>query len=179
MNLALINILAFQAGWFACVLGAARGSLWAGPIVVVVSLAFHLALAKDRRNEARLFVVAGLLGFFLDSVQAAMGIFFFTTAETMPEWSPSWLSPPWMVALWPNFAATFHVSLSWLTGRYALAASLGAVGGPLSYYAGARLGALSFPTELTTSLLVVGLVWAIALPVLLWAAKSHGDALPT
>lgn len=172
VNIVLINILAFQLGWFACVFGAARGSLWTGPIVVTLSLALHLTFAKDRWEETRLFILAAMVGFLLDSIQAATGTFSFTTVETMPGWSPPWLSPPWMVALWPNFATTFHTSLSWLTGRYALAACLGAIGGPLSYYAGARLGALTFPEKLATHLFIVGLVWAIAMPVLLKLAEK-------
>lgn len=178
MNLALINIVAFQLGWFACVLGAARGYPWLGLIVVALSLALHLRLAKDRVGEMRLFVLAGMVGFFLDSAQAAAGTFSFTTVETPTWWNPSWLSPPWMAMLWPNFATTLHTSLGWLAGRYRLAALLGAVGGPLSYYAGAHLGALSFPGELATSLLVIGLVWAVAMPILLWASKRSGNALP-
>ena len=82
------------------------------------------------------------------------------------------LATPWMVALWPNFATTFHTSLSWLAGRYALAAGLGAVGGPLSYYAGARLGALTLPDAPLKSLLIIGLVWAAVLPLLLKAAEK-------
>jgi hypothetical protein len=84
-----------------------------------------------------------------------------------------------MVALWFAFATTMHTSLGWLAGRYRLAALLGVVGGPLSYYSGARLGALSFPEELVTSLLIIGLVWAAAMPTLLWVSKRYDDALST
>jgi hypothetical protein len=172
VNLALINIVSFQLGWFACVFGAARGFPWFGPAVVVLSLALHLGLARDRIGEMRLFVLAGMVGFLLDSAQAAAGTFSFASAEAVAGRNSPWLSPPWMVALWPNFATTLHTSLRWLAGRYWLAALLGAVGGPLSYYAGARLGALAFPEEVETSLLVLGLVWAIAMPILLKLAEK-------
>lgn len=168
MNRALLNVILFQIGWFACVLGAARGLPWLGPVVVALALGLHLALAHDRFAEARLLAGAALLGFFLDSAQAAAGLFAFATASTV-----AWLSPPWMVALWPNFATTLHTSLQWLTGRYGLASALGAVGGPLSYYAGGRLGALSFPAEPLVSLLIIGLVWAIATPLLLKLAAAR------
>lgn len=178
MSLALINIVSFQLGWFACVLGAARGSPWFGPLLVALVLALHLRLTQDRVGEVRLLVFAGLAGFLLDSAQAAAGTFSFPTAAVPTWWNLPWLSPPWMVALWPNFATTLHTSLAWLVGRYRLAALLGVLGGPLSYYAGARLGALSFPQELVTSLLVIGLVWAIALPTLLWVSERDDRVLP-
>jgi hypothetical protein len=173
VNLTLINTIAFQLGWFACVLGAARGNSWFGPAIVALSLVFHLVLARNTLTEMRLFVCAGVLGFLLDSAQAAAGTFSFTTTGAVAGGSPPWLSPPWMVALWPNFATTLHTSLGWLTGRYGLAALLGAVGGPLSYYAGARLGVLSFPKALFPSLCVVGIVWAIAMPALLRLADKR------
>lgn len=76
------------------------------------------------------------------------------------------LSPAWMVALWVNFACTLHASLRWLLGRPLLAALLGALGGPLSYAAGARLGALSLGGDATGSLVAVAIEWAVALPLL-------------
>lgn len=77
-----------------------------------------------------------------------------------------------MVALWVNFATTLHTSLRWLLGRHALAALLGALGGPASYYAGARLGALTFPADPTVSLIVLALVWSVAMLLLLKLAKA-------
>jgi hypothetical protein len=99
-------------------------------------------------------------------------MFSFTTAEAAMRRHPPWLSPPWMAALWPNFVTTLHTSLGWLAGRYRLAALLGAVGGPLSYYAGARLGALTFPSDPTFSLIVLAAVWSVAMLVLLKFAKQ-------
>ncbi len=32
----LLTFLALQIGWFACVLGGARGNVWIGPLVVAV-----------------------------------------------------------------------------------------------------------------------------------------------
>lgn len=177
MNLALINMVTFQLGWFACVVGAARGYPWLGPVMVALVVALHLRLIQDRVGEIRLLFFASVVGFLLDSAQVVAGVFSFTTKGAISGW-PSWVSPPWMVALWCAFATTLHTSLSWLAGRYQLASLLGAVGGPLSYYAGARLGAISLPEELATSLLVIGLVWAVAMPTLLWASKRRSDALP-
>jgi hypothetical protein len=79
--------------------------------------------------------------------------------------------------MWINFALTLRFSMSWLLGRYFLGAAIGALGGPAAYYAGARLGAVEFETSLTTSLVVVGLVWAAALPILLYWAREEESCL--
>jgi tetrahydromethanopterin S-methyltransferase subunit D len=55
-------------------------------------------------------------------------------------------------------------SLRWLQGRWLLGSLFGAVGGSLSYVAGARLGALDLPAS--ASLWVIALLWALALPLL-------------
>ncbi|MBE0603035.1 MAG: DUF2878 family protein, partial [Deltaproteobacteria bacterium] len=49
-----LNIVLFQAAWFASVLGAARGWYWAGPLAVALAAAVCLAQAEDRRKEALL-----------------------------------------------------------------------------------------------------------------------------
>lgn len=76
-----------------------------------------------------------------------------------------------MIALWPNFATTLHSSLRWLAGHYIVAALLGAVAGPLSYYAGAQLGALTLHPTLAVSMIALAVVWGITLPILLWLAE--------
>ena len=53
------------------------------------------------------------------------------------------VAPYWILSMWVLFATTLNVSLAWLHGRYTLAAVFGAIGGPLSYLAGARLGAVT------------------------------------
>ena len=76
-----------------------------------------------------------------------------------------------MICLWLNFAATLNVSMAWLRGRYILAAAFGAVGGPLAYYSGARLGATeALPT--TTGMLLLAIGWGIMTPLLVWLARA-------
>jgi hypothetical protein len=59
--------------------------------------------------------------------------------------------------------------MSWLKGRFVLAAVLGAITGPLSYFAGVELGAAQWGDE-TQALVLLGIIWAIAMPLLFWWA---------
>jgi hypothetical protein len=59
--------------------------------------------------------------------------------------------------------------MSWLKGRFVLAAVLGAIAGPLSYLAGVKLGAAQWGDE-TQALVLLGIIWAIAMPLLFWWA---------
>ena len=158
----LLNFPMFYLGWFACVVGAARGHLWLGPAVVAALLLLHLALTSDPEREARLIVMIGLFGFAVDTLQASAGLYAFTHTSVVP-----WLCPLWMVALWMVFATTLNSSLAWLAGRYRLAAALGALCGPVSYVAGARLGAIELSANTLVSLFGIAFVWALAMPALL------------
>ena len=82
------------------------------------------------------------------------------------------LAPAWILAMWPLLATTLNVSLRWLKGRYLLAALFGAIGGPLAFLAGERLGAVVFPdTGLTMIVLAVG--WATLFPLLMRLSQRY------
>ena len=55
-----------------------------------------------------------------------------------------WLAPPWDVVLWMQFATILPFCLGWLSRRYLLCSVLGLIGGPMAFYAGEQIGAVSF-----------------------------------
>jgi hypothetical protein len=162
MMMRLLNFAMFYVGWLACVAGAGRGQLWLGPAVVAAFLMGHLLLTPDRAREAALALAIGSVGFAVDTLQASAGLYAFTGTSALP-----WLCPPWMVALWMLFATTLNSSMAWLLGRHRLAAVLGAACGPLSYVAGARLGAIELYPNALVSLAGIAVVWGLAMPALL------------
>jgi hypothetical protein len=166
----LLNVALYELGWLACVLGAARGVSAAGALVALALTGVHVLLARRRGDEARLCLLTGLLGMAADSAQTALGVLAFA-----PLGSPGWLAPLWIVVMWMEFATLFRFALGWLRGRYALAAVLGGVGGPLAYYGGVRLGAATLPAGLTVGLAALALEWAMATPALVWLAGRGAD----
>jgi hypothetical protein len=75
------------------------------------------------------------------------------------------LPPPWLLAMWAQFATTFRFSLRPVLARPPGAALFGAVGGPLAFVAGERLGAITLLPPLTHGLLRLSISWAVALVV--------------
>lgn len=167
MSVRLINFIAFYVGWVACVGGAGRGMTLVGPLVVAALLALQLPLKPQPAREALLVVVVGVFGWAIDTGQAAIGVFSFGTRSPAP-----WFCPLWLVAVWMIFASTLTGSMRWLSGRYALAAVFGAVGGPLSYYYGLRLGAIDFNPSYVLTLTTLAIVWAAVMPALIWLGCS-------
>lgn len=164
----LLNLLGFQAAWFACVVGAGRGEPWLGPLVTIAVLAAHVTLQiANRWAEIALISASALLGFIADSALVVGGFVAFPEHARLG--APSTL---WMVALWANFAATLNVALYRLDGRFLSAAFLGVLGGPAAYYAGAGFDALFLGEPITGSLAAIASVWGVATPALVWLAHQ-------
>jgi hypothetical protein len=165
----LLNFVAFQAAWFACVLGGANDQALAGTMVVGAVIALHLSLAQRRLPEVLLIAVATVIGLVWDSGLVAVGLMSYSTGNIAPG-----LAPYWIVAMWALFATSLNLSMAWLKGRRWLAATFGAVGGPLAYLAGERLGGLQMPDPVL-ALGVQALGWAVLLPMLTHlAARLNG-----
>jgi hypothetical protein len=166
------NILQFQIAWFACVLGAAHGRPVLGAGIAITLAALHIVRSRRAAQELGLALFAAMFGFSADTALVQLGVLSFTTGTIV-----AGTAPFWMVALWTSFATTLNVSLTWLGRRLALAALLGAVGGPAAYYAGAQLGAVQLTPPLH-ALPGVGAMWAIAMPVLLLVARRIARPSP-
>jgi len=164
----LINFIFFNACWFALVLGAANGIVWPGMLLACAFLAWEVSRESSRTRLLALCAVALSLGLLVDGSFVALGLL-----EYASPWGP--LAPAWILTLWVVFALTLRGCLGWLAGRYRLAALFGAIGQPLSFTAGSKLGAAAFPGELT--LVCLGAVWAVATPLLVWFA--HAAPLPS
>ncbi|MDH4173851.1 MAG: DUF2878 domain-containing protein [Betaproteobacteria bacterium] len=160
----VLNFVLFQMGWFACVLGAAHGLAWAGALTALAIVAWHVVRAGDWQRELLLVACAVALGIVFESLLVQSGWVRFG-AGVVIEGAATY----WMVALWALFATTLNVSLRGLRAHGWLAALLGAIGGPLAYYAGARLGALELVAT-GAGLAAIGAGWAVLTPLLFRAA---------
>jgi hypothetical protein len=161
---AVMNYVAFQIGWFAAVLGAGHGMPWLGVVVIPLILLANLVLSADWKQELIVALAAAIMGFVVDTGLVAAGVF-----APVPFLLPRPFSPLWMVMLWVNQATTLNGCMAWLRGRYLAGALFGAIGGPLAYLSGAKLGAATLPS--TNGLIILGITWACAFPALLASAK--------
>lgn len=168
----IVNFVAFQLGWFACVLGAANDlSLW-GSVVAMLLVATHVALHRPRIVDVQLVLAASLFGWTAESLQHWAGV---TSFDDGGPWL--WSCPLWMVMLWSLFGTTLNSSLAWLRSRRWLSALLGAVAGPIAYFGGERLGALRLAGDPVAATASVALVYSVAMPTLLatagWLERKH------
>jgi len=151
----LWNFLAYQLAWFAVLISAGVGVAWAGATAAILVTAVHVALRREPL-ELQLIALAAVIGLLVDSTLAITGQVRFASA-----W-PAGFAPYWMVSLWIVFATTLNHSLRWLMSRPVAAALAGAIGGPLAYLAGAKLGAPTIATPAMT-LPFIALLWTPAM----------------
>ncbi len=154
INSKLLNAVLFQLGWFACVLG---GDVIAFAVTVSI-LCIHKALFVDKRFEWSFIAAVALAGFIIDNSLAWLGVFTFQSPSLL-------LMPFWMMCIWLLFAMTLNHSLIWLKDRLWLASVLGAISGPMAYFAGSKLANVALSTPPTFSLLSISVCWAVLLPV--------------
>jgi len=169
----LLNVAAFQVGWFACVLGAAYGWPWAGVAVAMAIVALHLSRAVLPLEELKLIALALVIGALWDTLLVKLGWIAYPRETLITN-----AAPHWILALWALFATTLNVSMRWLKQQPLLALIAGAVGGPLSYWAAARLGAVQF-VEPVALVIAMALGWALIMPgLMLLSLRYDGIASP-
>ena len=161
----IFNIVGFKIGWLSSVVGGASQMPWLGPAVLLAVLFVHLRQAARPDFEFGLVVACGVLGAWFDSLLAAAGWVAYPSGQLSP-----YLAPYWIVRMWMLFATTLNRSMSWLKGRPGTAAILGAVAGPMSYYAGNKLGGIEFldPVAATVAL---SIGWAALMPIVMMLAE--------
>ncbi len=163
----LINIVVYQICWLACILGGANGMPLLGVGFVGAAVAYHLWRAEDARAEGILILAAALIGAVWDSFLVASGWLVYPSGTLIHGTAPYWI-----VALWIVFATTFNVSLRWFKQHLLLAALFGAAGGPLAFYAGARLDGVEF-TDTTVALIALGIGWTVLMPAMMLLARRY------
>ena len=166
---------AFHAFWLVAARRAQHGHVWIAALALVPYLAWMLRGEREWRHLAARWLVAGALGSVLDGVLAWLGLLRYPTA---PAHWPAALVPPFIASLWIAFATLPRLSLAWLAPRPALAAALGALGGPLSFAAGARAGAVGYGESALATNAVLALEYALATPLLLRLLAPPAPAVP-
>lgn len=156
----ITNFILFQLIWFVCILGAAINETHSAVTLSLAIIIFHLFLTKNKVNELKIMILAGIIGFLFDGLLLKNQLVLYANHG----WSNN-ITPLWIIILWVGFSITLNSSLSWLKKKVTLSIFFGAIGGPLAYLAGEKLGAVTLMTPNTIIAISIG--WAIITPLLI------------
>jgi len=163
----IVKFIVFQIGWFAAVLGGAHDYVFGGSLLVAAIVAVHIWQASIPSREVLLILFTTLIGTIWDSALVALNVIQYPHGIFI-----SGVAPIWIIAVWALFATAFNTTLTYFKHRYVFASLFGAIGAPLSFLAGMRLGALQFPNQ-TMALIVIGAGWATMMPMLMKLAQRY------
>lgn len=163
------NLAFFKVGWVACVMFAAAGEPLLASLSVAAVAAVHLASVKAPVKEALLLLAAAAIGLGWESFMVWTGLVQYPGHEN------ALLAPYWIVAMWVLFATTINHGLRWTKRTLWMASLAGLLGGPMAFFGGMNLGAVEF-SHTAAALTVIGLGWALLLPVLTLVADTIIDS---
>lgn len=158
----LACLIGFEVCWFALI-------YWQYPAIVPVFLLWCIAFWWLTKPEQVAVVVVTILGVLLDYLLVQLGVFQFADSSAIPSW---------MLMLWACFAlVSVKVFAHWFTPWY-LALAVGAIGGPLAYWGGAKLGGQLLYADLTQLLIILAPIWGLLMIALvhyryLWSEKHE------
>ena len=166
----VLNLVLFKGGWVACVMLAAQDLPLLATLAVAAVVLIHLLVVPVPVKEAVFLSTAALIGLGWESLVLATGLLQYPASSQFGAWAPHWI-----VAMWVLFATTVNYGLSWVKRSWTLAAIMGLIGGPMAFFAGAGLGAVTF-TNTPLALALIGAGWAVLLPLLVLISDTITDS---
>ena len=166
----IVNVLGFKLSWWACVLGAVNGLKYLGPVAMLIFLILHLYLNSTNRSELKLIIIFAFVGTIIDTLMAYSNLIGYVGLYS----EDIIIAPLWITAMWCGFSALVNHSLAWLKDKWSLAFLFGAIGGPLAYIGGEKLGAIYFNGGFFEILVMLGVVWGVSIPFIYWVNDRLG-----
>jgi hypothetical protein len=160
----LLNFVLFQLNWAACIYSASVNSNVIALVSTLMFVAVHLSFYSWRRSDIKLIMLGLSIGLLLDTLWSLSGVMSYQAHSFAP------LAPVWILCLWVNFMLTINHSLLWLNDKIWLASLLAAVGGPLSYFAGLKFGAVTWG-ETSHVITALAVSWALMMLIVLKASQ--------
>ncbi|MFI2809722.1 MULTISPECIES: DUF2878 domain-containing protein [Microbulbifer] len=159
----VVNAVLFDIAWPLCVL---VDSVWIIIAFTAANLFVHLRIVADKANEWLWIAVVWLLGFSIDTAVFSSGLLVNDDGSPFP--------PAWLLLLWVNFAMALRYSMFFLQKSAILAALLGGIFGPFSYWTGAWLnGTVEFSQPVIVPVIVLVCIWALFLPFTTWLSRRR------
>lgn len=149
----LTNVVLFQVGWFACILG---GNVWAVSFTFA-ALVYHFTVSEQRLNDVVAVLIALALGLLHELLLLHGGYIRFVESSVLP--------PGWLLCLWILLGITLNHSLTWIYSRPLWSGLLGAIAAPFSYLAGVKLSSAEWSSTLVEVLPIIALLWLGLLPL--------------
>jgi hypothetical protein len=162
----LLNYVCFYVIWVLDLRGASSLQAFVPLLVFGMYFLIHMTIVtKNFFRESLLVVFVTMLGLFNESLLAYFNIVSYEDAFFL---GVAW----WTISLYATFATTLWYSFAWLTKDLYFASLLSAMIMPFCYHAMAHIGALSLPDSSWRSIVIIGIQYALLIPVCCMVART-------
>ena len=150
----IYTLIGFKLTWTSCVFGEIYISSWFGFSIGIFYLMIFFILQNEKKRSFSIILIFSLLGYTFDSILSYLDIYKINADNNFL------FLPIWFLVLWPSFSSLFVNILVFLKQKTFLSIFLGFVIGPMSYYAGLKLG-LANVNSYITSFFSIAFFWSL------------------
>ena len=149
----LFTIFGFKLVWLSCILGEIYINSLFGFLVGGLFIFFFLIFNDKKNFSIKIILFYSLAGYSFDSLLSYFELY------TIDAKTSFIFLPLWFLVLWPSFACLLIDVLVFLKNKKIFSTILGAIIGPLSYYAGISSGLASISNIVV--LLLISFFWSL------------------
>lgn len=157
----VVNFVLLQMVWFALVVGVVYQHIWLGTGLVLAFMVWQLHPVNRKTNDITIVLTLMVLGLVLDSAWLQLGLISYEM-----QWPHSFMAPVWIIMLWTAFGLTINHSLAWIFEYKVIGVLMGAIGGPVSYLAAQRFGAVTL-NQPVWALAALAAGWTLVMVILI------------
>jgi len=164
LNYKLLNGIFFYIAWYACIYGASLDFELLGVATGAILIALHFFISKKRRSDLIFlgaFLAIGFLGDWLLISQHILAYPYVTFDITTLG------VPLWILTIYASFSTTINHSAIFLHKHPVWCSIGGGIGGSVSYYLAAKIGAILLPLG-WISLVAIAIYWFLILLFSKW-----------
>lgn len=180
----LVYALAFQAGWFVCILAGNFASLVYTALFLIAHFGFltklYLLAPKDiprfMRKEALWVMIVLSFGLIVETLFFSAGFLYIDKAQ--PFLNQLVLPPTWLLCIWVIFSLALRSCLSFLFYKPTLSYLACIIFVPVNYYAGAKLNnQVDINEPYFLSLALMTIIWIICLWCLIHIKRRYFEEI--
>lgn len=178
----LVYAVAFQAGWFVCILAGNLASVIYTLLFLVAH--FWLLLYNKAHNNRHLFVrkevlwvmIVLCLGAIVETIYFSAGFLYIGTPKNL--FAQALLPPIWLLCIWIIFSLALRTCLSFLFYKPTLSYLACIIFVPANYYAGAKLNNdVNINEPYLLSLALMTLIWILCLWCLIHLKRHYFEEI--
>jgi hypothetical protein len=174
----LIYALAFQAGWFVCIMAGNFASAIYTALFVIGHF-WYLARKKPQLflpKEILWVIIVFSLGLAVETIYFSAGFLYTDTPKTL--FDELLLPPIWLLCIWIIFSLALRTCLSFLFYKPALSYLTCILFVPVNYYAGAKLNnEVDINEPYFLSLALMTLIWILFLWCLIHIKRRYFEEI--